>query len=122
MENENQPRLHLDADCSRRGLHRVLGERGFDVTRTPNAWVDEDASDEEQLQKATQRNRIIFTYNVRHFFPLTRKFPNHAGVVIAHQYDWNLSRLLKAFDRLLTETTPAFWRGQVRWLTEWDGE
>ena len=119
MAPNDKPRLHLDADTSERNLHRILQERGFDVTRTPNDWLPENASDEQQLQEATQRDRIIFTYNVRHFSPLAKQFPNHAGIVLAHQYEWNLSWLLKAFERLLTETTAVSWHSQIRWLNDW---
>lgn len=119
MATNDPPRLHLDADTSIKELYRVLRERGFDVTRTPNDWLPEDASDDVQLLEATRRGRVIFTYNIRHFAPLARQFPDHAGVILAHQYDWNLPRLLKAFERLLTETTSVSWWGQVRWLNDW---
>lgn len=119
MGTNDQPRLHIDADASRKELHRVLCERGFDVTRTPNEWMPENASDEQQLREASRRNRVILTYNVQHFFPLVKQFPDHAGIILAHQYDWNLPKLLKALDRLLTETTAVSWQGQVRWLNDW---
>ena len=119
MAIDARPRLHLDADVSDKNLCRILQERGFDVTRTPNEWLPENASDERQLQEATQRRRVIFTYNVRHFFPLAKQFPNHAGIILGHQYEWNLPQLLKAFERLLTETTAVSWHGQVRWLNDW---
>jgi hypothetical protein len=44
-----EPRLHLDADISGRVLQQALVNRGHDVTRTPNDWIAEDASDELQL-------------------------------------------------------------------------
>lgn len=122
MAPDNKPRLHLDADASIKNLDRILRKRGFDVTHTPNDWLTENATDEQQLQEATQRERIIFTYNVRHFAPLAKQFPNHAGILLAHQNEWNLSRLLKAFEKLLTDTTAVSWHGQLRWLNDWLGE
>lgn len=119
MATDVRPCLHLDADVSDKNLQRILQERGFDVTRTPNEWLLENASDEQQLQEATRRGRVIFAFNVRHFAPLSKQFPNHAGIILGHQYEWNLPRLLKAFDRLLTETTAVSWHGQVRWLNDW---
>jgi hypothetical protein len=41
-----KPRLHLDADTSKKALHRALLERGHDVTRTPTEWMPLDATDE----------------------------------------------------------------------------
>lgn len=115
----NKPRLHLDEDASAKPLYRVLRERGFDVTRTPNDWIAKDASDEQQLLEASRRGRILFTYNVQHFIHLAKLYPDHAGIILAHQTRWNLSRSLRAFDRLLRETSAEEWRGQVRWLKDW---
>ncbi len=55
------PKLHLDADTSIKALHSALVARGHDVTRTPNPWMPEDASDKAQLLQATAQGRCIFT-------------------------------------------------------------
>ncbi len=112
-------RLHLDADTSSRALQKVLAARGHDVTRTPNAWMPFDASDEQQLLGATAQGRCIFTYNIGDFMQLARKFPEHGGIVLAQQRDWSLAQLIAALDDMLTGTTAAEWLGQVRWLTQW---
>ncbi|MFN8632373.1 MAG: DUF5615 family PIN-like protein [Chloroflexota bacterium] len=114
-----EPRLHLDADISRRSVHQALQNRGHDVTRTPNDWIAEDASDELQLLQATARGRVIATHNVGDFVRLARRFPQHGRVVLVHQFRMNLSELVAAFDRMLRETGAADWPGQVRWLGEW---
>lgn len=56
-----RPRLHLDADTSKKSLHKALLERGHDVTRTPNEWMPLDAADETQLLGATmqQQSKIV---------------------------------------------------------------
>jgi hypothetical protein len=66
-----RPRLHLDADTSKKSLHKALLERGHDVTRTPNEWMPLDAADETQLLGATMRQRCLFTYNIRDFIALS---------------------------------------------------
>ncbi|MEM7113854.1 MAG: DUF5615 family PIN-like protein [Chloroflexota bacterium] len=119
MVNSEPARLHLDADTSRRRLQQILQERGHDVTRTPNKWMPLDASDEEQLLGATQQGRIIFTFNIGDFSKLAQIHTNHAGILLANQRDWPLSRLAHALDRLLTETAVSDWKGQVRWLNDW---
>lgn len=113
------PKLHLDADTSRKTLLKILMERGHDVTRTPNDWMPLDAADEEQLHGATQQSRIIFSFNIGDFMPLAAQYPNHAGIILAQQQDWPVSAQIKALDRLLTETTAVSWLGQVRWLNDW---
>jgi hypothetical protein len=114
-----EPRLHLDADASAKALHEALLERGHDVTRTPTDWMERDASDEQQLLGATAHGRCIFTFNVRDFIALARRYPRHGGIILAAQSSWTLSDLVAALDRLLSETDSDFWTGQVRWLNEW---
>lgn len=114
----NKPKLHLDADTSSKTLMRVLLERGHDVTRTPSDWMPEDATDEFQLQEASLRGRIIFTFNVKDFVPLAYE-GRHAGILLADQNLWTVSGLIRAVDRMLSETTAEEWVGQVRWLNQW---
>ena len=111
-----RPRLHLDADASIKALQTALVARGHDVTRTPNEWISKDASDEAQLLQATAHGRCIFTFNVRDFVALARRYPHHGGIILAAQSSWTLSGLIAALDRLLSDTRAADWVGQVRWL------
>lgn len=114
-----RPRLHLDADTSRKDLYRALRARGHDVSRTPNDWMPGDASDEEQLLGATARGRCLFTFNVRDFLALAQVYPQHAGIILAFQGSWTVAGLISALDRLLSSTSADDWRGTVRWLNEW---
>lgn len=111
--------LHLDADTSIKALHTALVARGHDVTRTPNEWMPEDASDEMQLLKATDNGRCIFTFNIKDFLSLVIQYPQHRGIILAAQSSWNLSDLIQALDRLLSETQAEDWSGQIRWLNQW---
>lgn len=115
----SKPRLHLDADISIKALQAALVARGHDVTRTPNAWITEDASDELQLLAASAQGRCIVTYNVSDFVRLARRIPNHAGVILVTRPDWTLSGLIAALDRLLSTCSAEELAGQVRWLSEW---
>lgn len=114
-----QPRLHLDADVSYRTLQKALRERGHDVTRTPADWMPLDASDRQQLLEATARGRCILTFNIADFVYLSREYPEHGGIILAHQREWTLAALIAAVDRLLTETEADRWPGQTRWLNDW---
>ena len=114
-----KPKLHLDADASIKALHAALIARGHDVTRTPTEWIARDADDETQLLAATAQGRVIFTFNVRDFIALARRYPRHGGIVLAAQSKWTLSELIEALDRMLSTTEAGEWLGQVRWLNEW---
>lgn len=110
-------RLHLDADASIKSLEKALLARGHDVTRTPTSWMPLDASDEDQLLGATAQGRAIFTFNVRDFQILARRYPHHGGLVLAHQRAWDLSGLISALDRFLGEVPEV--QGRVYWLNQW---
>ena len=114
-----EPKLHLDADASIKALHAALVARGHDVTRTPTEWIARDADDETQLLAATAQGRVIFTFNVRDFIALARRYPRHGGIVLAAQSKWTLPELIEALDRMLSETEAEEWVGQVRWLNDW---
>ncbi len=115
----NNPKLHLDMDTSIRSLYKALLDRGYDVTRTPNDWMPADASDEMQLLGATAQGRCIFTFNIRDFLELARRYPSHGGIILAAQKSFIISELIVALDCLLSQTKPEDWIGQVRWLREW---
>ena len=112
-------KLHLDADTSKKSLHKALIGKGHDVTRTPNSWMPLDASDELQLSQATVQGRAIFTFNVKDFIALDQEQFQHRGIILAAQNSWTLSELIAALDVLLFEEDSANWIGQVRWLTQW---
>ncbi len=112
-----KPKLHLDADASQISLQRALLERGHDVTRTPNEWIAADATDEQQLLAATAQGRCLFTFNIRDFIALAKKYPSHGGIILSTQRP--MHELLKGLDSLLNDTDSEDWSGQVRWLSDW---
>jgi hypothetical protein len=112
-------KLHLDADTSIRSLQQALVDRGHNVTRTPCAWMTDDASDEEQLLGATAQGRCLFTFNIRDFTALAAVYARHGGIILAAQRRWTLSELIDALDRALATTEAEDLVGQVRWLNEW---
>ncbi len=115
----SNPKLHLDMDASRRDLFKALIDKGYDVTRTPNDDVREDASDEYQLLWATSHQRIVFTHNIKDFMNLARKHPNHNGIILAKQNSLLVSQMIFALSRVLEETNAEDWVGQVRWIKDW---
>lgn len=117
-----KPKLHLDNDVSYITLWKTLNERGHDVTRTPCEWMALDASDRTQLLEATARGRCILTFNISDFAKLAQEYPEHGGIILAHQTQWRLPSLIAALDRLLSGTKAEDWPGQVRWLNEWSGD
>jgi len=113
------PKLHLDMDSSRRGLYKALLDFGFDVTRTPNKDVHEDASDELQLLWAISHQRILFTFNIKDFVTLAKNYPYHAGILLAHQNTVSIDQLINAIRKMMQKTTEEDWAGQIRWISDW---
>jgi len=114
-----RPRLHLDADASRKDLYRALVLKGHDVTRTPAPGLLLEASDEFQLLWASANERVLFTFNIGDFLQLARRIPNHRGILLASQQSYSVGELIALLDRVLAETESENWPGQVRWLADW---
>lgn len=116
----SKPKLHLDEDASRNALYEALTSIGHDVTRTPNEWIKKKASDEEQLQKASEHGRSIFSFNTKHFPQIARKSPKHKGVILSKQK--SLSIIVKALNRFFNESSAEEMEDRVRWLSDWEKE
>ncbi|NJP10864.1 MAG: DUF5615 family PIN-like protein [Leptolyngbyaceae cyanobacterium RU_5_1] len=54
------------------------------------------ASDEAQLLGATAQGRCIFTFNIRDFIALAQRYLQHAGIVLAAQSSWTLSKWISS--------------------------
>ena len=119
--NVAETKLHLDMDASRKDLFEGLLAKSHDLTRTPNPDVSQDASDEYQLLWATSHQRVLFTFNVRHYILIAQKHPYHAGIILANQRSTRLTALITNLDRALTRTKAEDWTGQIHWISEWDG-
>src|SRR4030065_2191790 len=100
----SKPRLHLDADASRKDLHAALVSKGHDITRTPASGLPLDASDEFQLLWASAHDRVLFTFNIGDFLQLARRIPEHRGILLTSQQSQSLRELIDLLDRLLTDT------------------
>jgi hypothetical protein len=111
--------LHLDADTSIKALQKALLQKGHDVSRTPNDWINFDASDETQLLMSIEKGRCIFTFNIKDFLILNQQYPNHKGIILAAQNSWSLSDLITTLDMVLSKTKSEELLGQIRWLNQW---
>src|SRR4030066_2284648 len=115
----SKPRLHLDADASRKDLHAALVSKGHDITHTPTPGLPVDASDEFQLLWASAHDRVLFTFNIGDFLQLARRIPEHRGILLTSQQSHSLRELIALLDRRLNETQAEEWVMQVRWVSDW---
>lgn len=116
----SKPKLHLDEDTSWDALHHALTSKGHDVTSTPNEWIKKKASDEEQLQKASEHGRSVFSFNAKHFLQIAQKTPAHKGIIVSKRKPFSV--VLKALLRFFKESSAEEMEDQVRWLSDWEKE
>ena len=116
----SKPKLHLDEDASDPDIYNFLTSKGHDVTHTPNEWIQKKAKDEEQLQKASEHGRSIFSFNAKDFLRVAKKTPKHKGILVSPQKP--LSIILRALNRFMNETTAEEMEDQFRWLSDWEKE
>lgn len=105
-------------DASRKDLFKALLDKGFDVTRTPNEEIPENSSGEIQLMWASSHQRIIFTFNIKDFYNLSKKHPFHSGILLANQSTTSISQLIQVLSKIMSDTNEN-WIGQVRWIQDW---
>src|SRR5271157_4901750 len=113
-----KPRLHLDADASKKDLYNALVAKGHDVTRTPAPGLALDASDEFQLLWASAHDRVLFTFDIGDFIQPARRMPEHKGILLANQQCYSLKELITLLDRALAENEAEDWVGQLLWLSD----
>ncbi len=102
-------RLWLDEMISAE-VARRLRELGHDVqgVQEPEnrwAWALDDP---EQLEATSARGRMLVTYNLRDFVPLSREWAEegrpHAGILLIHPHTvppWNIGELVRRLDAFL---------------------
>ncbi|NOH03813.1 MAG: DUF5615 family PIN-like protein [Chloroflexi bacterium] len=114
----SKPKLHLDEDASRTALYKALTSSGHDVTRTPNEWINKGAKDEEQLQKASDHGRAIFSFNTKDFLRIAQHVSTHKGIIVSKRKPFSI--VLKALMRFFNESSTEEMEDQVRWLSDWE--
>lgn len=76
----------------------ALRGQGHDVLTTQESGMaGPAASDEEVLRLATKENRAVLTLNRRHFVVLSRRIPDHMGMVLC-TVDADFENQAKAID------------------------
>ncbi len=64
----------------------ILRDWGHDVLTTKDARrANLGIPDEEVLAFAVSENRIVLTFNYRHFIRLHRLYPQHAGIIVCSE-------------------------------------
>ena len=112
-------RLYLDEDAGQHGLIAALRLRGVDVIRAQDENLIE-ASDERQLQWCVENKRVLYTFNVRHFYALHAEWMSagqeHAGMILALQQQYSIGEQMRRMLRLIHARSAEDLRCRVEFL------
>lgn len=96
-------RLYMDKDSVSRAVIRALREAGVQALTTTEAGNDE-ISDEDQLQFATDEGRALYTANVRDFTRLHTSWLDsgrpHAGIIVRYHQRTPIGQQVRALLRI----------------------
>jgi len=109
-------KLYIDEDLTDR-LAVALRSRGYDVISVHEVNM-RGKTDKEQLEFATQNNRIILTRNIKHFVALQREYYKHGllhkGIVMTDYLP--LKELIRRITRFLNKKKASEMRSYLDWL------
>jgi len=118
----NQIRLYFDEDAMHSRLVAALRSRGVIVITVMDAGLTEK-TDEEQLAFATERECVLYTFNVSDFYRLHTKWigagRERAGMILAPQQLFSVGEQWRRILRLRAAMTSLKMRNQVAFLGNW---
>ena len=100
-----QIRLYVDEDAMARAVVQGLRARGIDVITVLDAGMSEQ-DDRAQLEYAAAQGRVLYTFNVGHFYQLHSEYlaqsKSHAGIILVYRQRYSIGEQIR---RLLKEMT-----------------
>ena len=118
----NLIKLYFDEDAMHSRLVTALRSRGVTVVTVMDAGLTEK-TDEEQLAFATERECVLYTFNVSDFYRLHTQWVGtgreHTGMNLAPQQRFSVGEQLRRILRLRAGTTSVRMRNHVEFLGNW---
>jgi len=115
-------RLYIDEDSGDRNLVQALRARGVDVVTAQEVDMIE-RTDEEHLQFATSRNRVLYSFNRGDFFSLHSQYlaegKDHAGMLLARQQHYSVGEQMRRVLKVMALKSAADMRNSVEFLSAW---
>ncbi len=104
-------------------LAEALRRQGFDAITVADV-AQRGLTDEALLEWATQQSRVLFTYNMRDFVPLHKRWQErgweHAGIIVSPQL--SVREALRRLKNLLRGRTSAEMTNRLEFLSDWAGD
>ena len=100
--------LYIDEDASRNSFVFALRNLNFDIVTTVEAG-NLGLADPEQLIWSTDRNRVIYTFNVKDYCQLHKIYmteeKQHSGIIVAPRQSYSVGEQLKGLQNLISTTS-----------------
>lgn len=101
----SQISFYLDEDSVEKSLITAFRNAGLNIVTVADVGR-QSYPDEEQLTWATEKGRVIYSYNRRDFCRLHSEFiaaeRNHTGIVLLQQQRYSVGRQLQGLLKLVT--------------------
>lgn len=105
-----------------RALARALEARGIDVTTALAEGMIEQP-DTAHLDYATQQGRVLYSFNVRHFYNLHTLYlaqgRHHSGIILASQQRYSVGEQMRRLLKLIATKSATTMNDQVEFLNAW---
>ncbi len=115
-------RLYFDEDTVQHALVSALRKRGIDVLTALDAKMLK-APDERQLEFATAKARVIYSYNVGDFCRLHAQWltesKSHAGIVLAKQKQFAIGEQMRRLVRIVSTLSAEEMANRLEFLSGW---
>jgi hypothetical protein len=116
-------RLYLDEDAAQHDLIAALRLRKVEVTSAQEQGLVE-VPDLAQLEWCRAKARVLYTFNVRHFYALHGEFMRsareHAGIILAPQQRYSIGGQMRRLLRLIERTSAEEMASHIEYLSAWD--
>ena len=114
--------LYLDEDAMEKALVRALQTKGIDVTSVLTEQRHGD-KDEQQLLYSTEQQRVIYTFNIKHFTVLHSSFiergQSHAGIIVAQKDLYSVGEQMRRLARLVNTLSAEEMQDRLEYLSAW---
>jgi hypothetical protein len=118
----NQFDLYLDEDAMEEDLVAALRSRGIDVLTASDAGYVQ-RPDEEHLALATERECVLYSFNVSDFRRLHKQWlgagREHAGMILAQQQRFSVGEQMRRILRIRGEYSKWSMRNRAEFLSNW---
>jgi len=115
-------RLYFDEDSMRRALVEALRKRGIDILTALEAGTIEEP-DGDQLEYATTRGRVIYSFNVADFCQIhgqwLTKRKSHAGIILARQRQYSVGEQMRRLLKLVSTMSADDMQNRLEFLSDW---